>query len=107
MTLESLKNRLKEEVSGSPVQREIVWEVEKFKLTIKELKSAIASNPDHPVCESYAKAVATLGDDQEVVVDKPDLEALIQNCEIEIVSSTREEKDGTVTVCSKRVGKGL
>lgn len=90
MSLEDLKKRLSGELPevGETI---VVHEQSSFRVSVAELKEAIATHPDHPVGKVYAKAVRHLKDDAFVVVDRADVEGLIDNREVQTIVDRSEE----------------
>ncbi len=76
-------------------------------LTIKQLKAAVKAHPNHPVALACAKTISTLSDSKTVVMDRVDVQALIENKSV-IEETKIEETNGSKRRClTKKVGAVL
>lgn len=57
---------------------------EMFKLKSSELSELIRTNPSHPVAAAYRKAVVSNGPNEDLIIEKIDAMALIENREVKI-----------------------
>ncbi len=48
-------------------------------ITPEELRVVVAENPDHPVAKVYAKALKKIKGNKPLVIDSPDILALLRN----------------------------
>ena len=78
--LEILEQRLQQ--GNVQVERIKVKENQVFSLTARELLAACKKNPDHPVAQVYSQAVKFLPPEEEVHVDRIDLEGLLANKQV-------------------------
>lgn len=114
-TLETLKKKLSEtpEEGASPVSNLEVHSNAVVDVTVRELLAACEANPDHEVAKVYKKAARRFrlpnnkpDLDAPLHVDKVDLQALLDNKEVEIESSTATDEEGDpVVVKTKKLGK--
>ena len=76
---DNLKN-LQARIDGNAAQPTgmVVWKTAMVKVTVGELKEAIANHPSCPQAEAFKKAVEGMGDDYIVNVCKVDLECLLK-----------------------------
>lgn len=84
-----------------------IVKAEMFKLKAFELQAVLDKNPDHPASKAYAKAVKQLGKNDEVVVEKIDLEAMLQNKEVLVSSEYAETDVEGITVPARYQNKRL
>lgn len=82
-----------------------------IKTMVQELRAAITANPDHPVAVIYKAAIEKLPKnvkpERVLNVEKPDLQALLDNAEV-ITERAVEDVDGEARlVVTKRVGEPL
>jgi hypothetical protein len=55
-----------------------------FKLTCRELAAVIQKNPKHPKAAEYRRAIAQCPPDEELHIEKIDLQALLENKAIDV-----------------------
>lgn len=84
-TLDILEQRLQQ--GNVPVQRMKVKNDESFTLTGKELAAVAAKYPNHPCSIVFKQVADTCLPDEEVTVDRVDLEAALTNRKVKIVPS--------------------
>jgi hypothetical protein len=105
----SRMNKPKEEQATPELGYIKVQKGETFTLTCRELAAVIAKNPDHPVAQAYAKAVKKNPPDEPLIIEKIDLQAMIDNKEVELITESGEtEIDGMKLPANfqvKRLGK--
>jgi len=100
-------NAAKEEgTSGKPVQPLKVNRIPKFKLTVGELKQVAKQNLDHPNSKVFLSAVRGQTDDKEMVVDRVDIEALLddRNVLIETRIEPVSGENSDIKIVSKTLG---
>lgn len=104
-SIQSVLDRL--EQGDVPVHRIHVKDGQTFTLKVKELLACCAKNPDHPHATVFRNAVAAHLPSDEVHVDRVDLEALLENKTVEIVSEQNVEiiDGGPKTVVTERKTK--
>lgn len=100
LTVEQVIARLEGE--GVSVERMHVKEGELVELTKRELLRICAENPSHPHVEVYKRAVSGLLANEKIAVDRIDLDAIIQNKQVEIVPEQRQVGDKIFVVENKR-----
>lgn len=99
-----------ERLQGKKIKHQplIVRDGEHFEATVKEIRALVARNPKHPIAQVFANATLGQPETDKVVIDKADLEAVIDNREVIINSAVELQADGsTVTVERKVLGKKL
>lgn len=96
---------LRSRIQGNPAPEGVeIHRCSRLKLTIGELRAAIKSNTNHPKASAFMVTVAnSKSDADEVVVDTPDIQALIDNCDLDV---KRYVENGRQIV-EKVVGKKL
>ena len=72
-------------------------------VTVQELRSAAARYPSNPKAQEFLQATMGMKADQEVFVDQPDIQALVQNARVVVDESHVETDDGPVVLQTKRV----
>lgn len=103
MSLDSLKQRLQGENSDSAPATMILHKSKTIKVTVKELREATDANPNHPAAKVFRKAIERLPEDKTVIVDRADLQALIDNAEVEVIDTPGEHRGVPVVVRQKQV----
>jgi hypothetical protein len=93
MSIDALRQRMNAKSNANApaqVAPMVVLHNAKFSLTAGELREACKNCPDgnHPHVAVFRKAVAGLPDNQTVTVDRVDLEALLDDKDVEIVEKT-------------------
>lgn len=79
--LDRLKNK-KDDSNKTTDLQEIP--LKPFKLTAAELRAVCDKNPTHPLATDKRKSVAGLPPTTEVVCDQPDIEAILDNKDVEL-----------------------
>lgn len=93
--MEALKQRIyeaHETILEGPME---VTVAETLKVTVGELKAAVKENPEHPKATVYNAATMGLSDKSIVVVEKADLQGLLEDKD---VYPTRTVENGRVVV---------
>lgn len=80
--LEMLEQQLR--TGNVPVLRLKVKENQVFTLTARTLLAACAKNPKHPHAKIYRSVAEGIPPDEELNVDRIDLEALLENKTVEV-----------------------
>lgn len=105
MSVDDLKKRLAGDVPAEPTSPFRIHKVDgMLRVTIKELKEAIATNPKHPVAIAYQKTASQFPDGQEVVVESTDLKGLLENKEVIVEKSTEKIKGNIFATRTKKLG---
>jgi hypothetical protein len=84
MSLQELKRRVASGAS-EPDDTLVVHEQRSFRVSVADLKAAIAAHPTHPVAQVYAKAVRNLAPTHLVVVDRADVAGLLDDKEVRTI----------------------
>lgn len=94
--VDKLRDRVnKASISGpTNIQPMMVRESATFKLTAGELLAACKECPDHPNVPIFVKAAETLPENYPVVIERLDLEAMLNGQEVETYT-TLENIEGT------------
>jgi hypothetical protein len=99
-TVEQLRVRLKERRRPQAKKLKLAKrQVSTVSVTVDELVAAIEANPTHPVAEVYALSTEGFPGDRELAVEKPDLEALLDDRRVEIYAELEKGRK----VLKKRV----
>lgn len=103
--------RLIAEAEEGVLPQQNLLAIDYFKpLTVKiiDLAKAVEANKEHPVAAAYLKAIRGCPPQQEIVVSREDLRALLENREVLTEEVTEHQEDGTQRkVLRKRVGDHL
>jgi len=100
--LEALKKKMKGE---DPIIRPNIMDAhvnEKVDVTLGDLRAAVEAAPDHPFANAFRKAcgdlkgLTPLPDARKVVVDKVDLQAILEGGEVDAIREA--DKDGNPVV---------
>lgn len=84
-----------------------IYTSETFSMKAGELAAVIESNPEHPVAQAYRRAASMLPAEQELAVERIDLEALLDDRIVHITESTSTTDLEGVVVPSKERKKIL
>lgn len=102
MSVESLRARLNEseESKSDPL---VVKRDRLFELTVQELRDTCELNPDHPLASVKKKSVAGMPYNAKVVVDRVDIEAILENKEVNVSRTTETDTDGVKVTVERKV----
>jgi len=114
--LKELQKRLKDEGTeddGPKVHPLKVRDAKTFKLTAGELRKAIEANPEHPKSKAFTKAVRGIPAVKEIIIERVDLEALLDDKEVDTITrlvdhidpETNQPTGDKVKVETKKIGK--
>ena len=99
MSADSLRQRMQAQDRGGGAAAPLtVYRTKKFRLTAGELLEACKSCPDqrHPLIAVFTRAVQNMRPQDDVVVDRIDMEALLDNKEVELVEELQPASDAAV-----------
>lgn len=107
MSVDKLKQRLKDAAEGRdrPVAAMKVKANAAFALTAGELRGACDQNPDHPHAAIFRKASRPFDDSHRLVVDRVDLEALLDDREVVTTEERVPHGNTDVAVQVKTLGE--
>lgn len=91
--VKNLKARLAGEQPELDPAKLVVHKFHAFRVTAGEIRAACEENPDHPNAEALLKGVRNFEDDKQVIVDKHDIQGLLENKQVETVDTP---KDGDI-----------
>lgn len=74
-----------------------------FSLTVGEMRAAVEANPDHPVAKVWACNLH-YPDDKEFHVEKMDLDALLDDRDIDTDMAPGSDETGPLRVRTKKLG---
>lgn len=106
-SLDNALNELSDLPSGATESTLMVKEAENFPITAGKLRALCAKNPDHPLAKLKVKSVEGFPDNTNVVVERPDLLAIVDNKDINFVTKVETRKiaggEKKVTVVRKQL----
>lgn len=89
----ALRERMKDGSDEAPISPLLVKKERYVALTAQEMREVLEKRPEHPIAKVYANAVRGVVNSKVLYVDKVDMEAMLDNKEVEVIETFQRDKE--------------